>query len=565
MNLPRSEPPPPGRVPPPPSAPPGSPPPPAQLGRPGLPPLPSLGRPEGTPSRSRWREVWSGPLRFWRRQPLRIQLVVAVLALVVLALSATGVAAAAVLRNQLVDRVDGQLQSSVLALGNAPRFGPPPSLPQTGAAFYACIYDSEGGLVSGPLLRVPYGQRQSPPRLPDVTYAAAEGYRGQPFTTSATDDGNEWRVLVQPASVNGEPGSVLVALSLRDVQGTVNQLVVIEIVVGLLVLLLLAGLAYAVVRTSLRRLVAVEQTAGAIAAGDLSRRVPVQDSRTEIGRLGAALNAMLSQIEVAFRDRQASERSARASEERMRRFVADASHELRTPLTSIRGFAELHRQGAVREPADVGRVLARIEGEAQRMGLLVDDLLLLARLDQQRPLEQKPVDLLTLAAEAVADAAAVAPDRPVRLVTGSLENTAPPVVTGDEPRLRQVLGNLMSNAMRHTPAGSPISVRVAVEGSDALLEVIDSGPGLAPADAQRVFERFYRADPSRTRSGASTGSRAPGGSGLGLSIVAALVAAHGGTVAVHSAPGEGAAFSVRLPLRNSMASPASPGWGPAAH
>jgi two-component system OmpR family sensor kinase len=246
----------------------------------------------------------------------------------------------------------------------------------------------------------------------------------------------------------------------------------------------------------------------------------------------------------------------------MRRFVADASHELRTPLTSIRGFAELHRQGAVREPADVGRVLARIEGEAQRMGLLVDDLLLLARLDQQRPLEQKPVDLLTLAADAVADAAAVAPDRPVRLVTGSLEDTPPPVVTGDEPRLRQVLGNLMSNAMRHTPPGSPISVRVGVEGSDALLEVIDSGPGLAPDDAQRVFERFYRADPSRTRSGASAGSPAPGGSGLGLSIVAALVAAHGGTVAVHTAPGEGASFSVRLPLRNSMTAPASP---PQAH
>jgi two-component system OmpR family sensor kinase len=337
----------------------------------------------------------------------------------------------------------------------------------------------------------------------------------------------------------------VLALGLEDVQATVNQLVGIEVVVSLIVLLLLAGVAYAVVRSSLRRLDEVERTAGAIAAGDLSRRVPVEDSRTEIGRLGQALNAMLSQIEAAFRDREASEASARASEERMRRFVADASHELRTPLTSIRGFAELHRQGAVSDPADVQRILGRIEGEAQRMGLLVDDLLLLARLDQQRPLEQRPVDLLTLAADAVIDAEALAPDRPVRLLTDGLEDGPPPVVIGDEARLRQVLGNLVSNALRYTPPQSPVSIRIAVEGVDAVLQVIDQGPGLPPEDANRIFERFYRADPSRTRATSQTQ-----GSGLGLSIVAALVAAHRGKVSVQTAPGAGATFTVRLPLQS---------------
>jgi two-component system OmpR family sensor kinase len=490
----------------------------------------------------------------WRRQPLSVQLVVVVLALVVVALAITGTAAATVLRGQLLDRVDEQLDQSMRGFldprgGNAPGLGPQPFFPQTGAALYTCIYAADGSPATQPLLRVPYGQIQSAPELPTITFAAARDTAGEPFTVDAVSDRHEWRVLVQPARYRGEPVSVVVALSLRDVQSTVKQLVVVEVLVSLLVLVLLAGVAYAVVRTSLRRLVTVEQTAGAIAAGDLSRRVPVEDDRTEVGRLGSALNAMLTQIEVAFRDRQASESNARASEERMRRFVADASHELRTPLTSIRGFAELHRQGAVREPEEMGRLLGRIEAEAQRMGLLVDDLLLLARLDQQRPLEQRPVDLLTLAADAVADAGAVAPGRPVRLLTDNLEEF-PPVVTGDESRLRQVLSNLMSNALRYTPAASPVSVRVAVDGPDAVLEVIDSGPGLAPEEANRVFERFYRADASRTRSGAGAGASAGGGSGLGLSIVAALVAAHNGRVSVSTAPGAGATFSVRLPLRN---------------
>jgi two-component system OmpR family sensor kinase len=222
----------------------------------------------------------------------------------------------------------------------------------------------------------------------------------------------------------------------------------------------------------------------------------------------------------------------------MRRFVADASHELRTPLTSIRGFAELYRQGAVQSPEDVARILRRVEDEAARMGLLVDDLLLLARLDQQRPLEQRPVDLLALATDAVQDARAVDPGRPVAVqVVGS----PPGPVTGDEARLRQVVGNLVTNALNHTPPGTPVLVSVGGEPGWAVLAVTDRGPGLAPEDADRVFERFYRADASRTR--------AAGGTGLGLSIVAALVAAHGGRVDVESAPGRGATFRVRLPQR----------------
>ena len=319
------------------------------------------------------------------------------------------------------------------------------------------------------------------------------------------------------------------AISLSDVDNTVHRLVVLEWLVGLIVLVLLGGAGYVVVRRSLRPLVEVEHTAAAIAAGDLSQRVPESDPRTEVGRLSRALNGMLVQIESAFRAQEASEAAARASEDKMRRFVADASHELRTPLTSIRGFAELYRQGAAPKPADVARVMRRVEDAAAQMGVLVDDLLLLARLDQQRPLERAPVDIVALAADAVHDAQAVAPDRAITLDVAAGDAA---VVLGDELRLRQVLANLVSNALSHTPAGTPVDVEVAVRSGEVHLSVRDRGPGLAPEDAARIFERFFRADASRTRSA--------GGTGLGLSIVAALVAAHGGQVGVDTAPGQGA-------------------------
>jgi len=279
----------------------------------------------------------------------------------------------------------------------------------------------------------------------------------------------------------------------------------------------------------------------AIAAGDLSQRVPEGDERTEVGRLTIALNGMLSRIERAFRAQEASEAQARGSENRMRRFVADASHELRTPLTSIRGFAELYRQGAVGSPQVTRRLMERIEAEGARMGVLVEDLLLLARLDQQRPLSITPVDLAEIAGDAVHDARAVQPSRPIALhLDEALDEV--PVVLGDEGRLRQVLGNLVTNALTHTPEDVRVTLTVAQDPADPeflLLRVADQGPGMDPADAGHAFERFFRVDTSRTR--------AAGGTGLGLAIVASLVAAHGGTVELTTAPGQGATFTVRLP------------------
>ena len=362
--------------------------------------------------------------------------------------------------------------------------------------------------------------------------------------SSTSGEHSAWRAVVQP--LGGANGTLVVAASLDDVNQTVAQLRTIDVVVGLVVLLLLALCAYLVVRTSLRPLAEVEETAEAIAGGDLSRRVPAGPPRTEVGRLTNSLNGMLAQIETAFHAREQSEAAARASEERMRRFVADASHELRTPLTSIRGFAELYRQGAAGDDADVARMMRRIEDEATRMGLLVEDLLLLAQLDEARPLEQVEVDLLTIASDAATDIRTLDPGRPVTLEVVEGDGSGAPVVVGDDARLRQVVANLTANALAHTGEGTAIAIRVGTLDDDAgrwaLVEVADDGPGLSDEQRERIFERFYRAESSRAR-----GTSGLSGSGLGLSIVAALVAAHGGRVDVTSAPGEGATFRVLLP------------------
>jgi two-component system, OmpR family, sensor kinase len=285
------------------------------------------------------------------------------------------------------------------------------------------------------------------------------------------------------------------------------------------------------VRLGLRPLTGMRKTAEAIAAGDLSMRVAPADDRTEIGRFGQALNTMLGRIERAFAERQ-------ASEDRLRRFVADASHELRTPLTSIRGYAELFRRGAATRPDDLAKAMHRIEDEAARMGVLVEELLLLARLDQGRPVDRQPVDLTALARDAVADARVVEPARPLELDTNG-----PVRVTGDAVRLRQVLDNLLANVRTHTPPETAAAVRVRADDGHAVLEVADRGPGMSEDESARAFERFYRVDASR--------SRDSGGVGLGLSIVSAIVTAHGGEVQVRSAPGEGATFTVTLPLEGS--------------
>ena len=487
------------------------------------------------------------------RVPLRVTLVALLVALVAFALLATGFAATSLLRGYLLDQQDDELRATVennqrpelIRACLQPGYARPSSL------YIACLPPDSDEPV---LLSEPRG-----PGRDDVPRLSAETVRELRGNTPPMDvwvDGEQWRMAA------GElPGgyTLVVGADLEGDERAISRLVRIEVVVGLIVLTLLGVAGYVLVRNSLRPLEEVGDTARAIAAGDLSRRVPAGDERTEVGRLSVALNGMLARIESAFSAQRASEGQARASEGRMRQFVADASHELRTPLTSIRGFAELYRQGAVRDPEEVGRLMQRIESEGARMGVLVEDLLQLARLDQQRPLTVTPVDLAEVAGDAVHDARALQPDRPLEFVLDPAM-TEMPVVLGDEARLRQVVGNLVTNALVHTPADARVTVTLSEEpglagdeddGGWVLVRIADEGPGMAAEDAARVFERFYRADPSR--------NRAAGGTGLGLAIVASLVAAHGGTVDLRTAPGEGAVFTVRLP----RSGPPDPAGGPA--
>ena len=485
----------------------------AHSGRPGCPGI----MPAMTSPRARLAAV-----------PLRVRLVAAVLVLVALGLLVSGLVAAGSMRSYLVTQEDEQLKTAIRSPGlglNGPGGRGGQRQNASLNRFYVQVITDGGVRVE--LSTTP----AQPPELP----SAEETPVGRPFTVPASEGDDRWRVL---AAATRDGDVVVLASDLGDVDRTVDRLVATEAVVGAVVLALLAGAAYGLVRTSLRPLVEVERTAAAIAGGDLSQRVPRTDDRTEVGRLGAAFNAMVGRIEGSFRAQQESEAAARESEARMRRFVGDASHELRTPLTSIRGFAELYRQGAVPAGPDLDRVMGRVEGEAARMGQLVDEMLLLARLDQHRELVRAPVDLLALAVDAVHDARALDPGRPVELAAPP----QPPVVLGDEARLRQVLVNLLGNALTHTPPGTPVTVRLrpGPAAGTVLLEVADRGPGLTPEQASHVFERFYRGDTARTRTS--------GGTGLGLSIVAALAEAHGGRVGVTATPGGGATFLVELPL-----------------
>ncbi|MEO3809425.1 HAMP domain-containing sensor histidine kinase [Sphaerisporangium sp. B11E5] len=463
--------------------------------------------------------------RLVRRTPLRVQLIAAMLALVAIALAGIGISSVSVLRGYLVDRVDQQLGMFTRDFGRLliRGGGPGSRVPPNG------LIQVRGpdGKVLATLAGVD-AEKLPGPTLPEPGVRVLE-----PVTVPAESGGGSWRTRV--VTVNGE-GSVLIAIDLSSVDQITTRLALTELLGGGVVMVVLAVLGVVIVRRSLRPLVEMEHTAAAIAAGDLGRRVPDADPRTEVGSLATSLNGMLAQIEAAFRAREVSEAAARTSEERMRRFIADASHELRTPLTSIRGFAEFYRQNPAGDPA---RLMRRVEDAAARMGVLVEDLLLLARLDQQRPVSVHPVDLLALAADAVQDTRILAPDREIALeFTGDVA----PIVPGDDPRLRQILGNLLSNALTHTPAGTPITVRLGTTGPDAFLEVEDKGPGLTAEEAAHVFERFYRADPSRTRTTDTPGT------GLGLAIVAALAAAHDGRATVRTAPGAGATFRVTLPL-----------------
>jgi two-component system, OmpR family, sensor kinase len=467
---------------------------------------------------------------------LRLALVAALLLLAGCGLTTSGIAVTDMLRHSLIKRVDQTLREASRGWAQAPRGSLPvrrgPTLDRPPSDFYVRYVTVDGHTTTV------VNDSNAEPVLP-----ANNDVGPQPKTVGSVDkSGVQWRVV----SVRAPTGRlVTVAYDLSDIQQTVRSLIWLQLGIGAAVLLVLGLAGSWVVHRSLRPLIEVEKTAAAIAAGELDRRVPERDPRTEVGRLSQALNGMLAQIQRAFASSEASAEKARTSEERMRRFITDASHELRTPLTTMRGFAELYRQGAAR---DMEMVMSRIESESRRMGLLVDDLLLLARLDAQRPIEQNRVDLLALVSDAVHDAQAVAPKRNITMEV--LDGPGIPEVLGDESRLRQVLGNLVTNALQHTPETADITVRVGTDAYDAFLEVVDEGPGMSQKDALRIFERFYRTDSSR--------ARISGGTGLGLSIVDSLVNAHGGIVTVTTAPGQGCRFYVSLPRIVEVPARASP-------
>ncbi len=404
-----------------------------------------------------------------------------------------------------------------------PRFAAGINLP---SGFYVALLDNGSRLVWG----FPDSSTDSnadAPSLPaDLPGSFSSSAQATYFMASSSGADSIKYEVYAAAEPGGE--TVVVASPTSDITGTLGHLEGIEALVTLAVLLGLGVLAWWIVRRGLRPLEDMAVTAGAIAAGDLTQRVPDDGGRTEVGQLGVALNAMLGNIERAFAERA-------ASEERLRRFLADASHELRTPLTSIRGYSEMFDRGARDRPEDLATSMRYIRAEADRMSEMVNDLLLLARLDRERPLEQEEVDLREVVEDAVHAANVSAPERVI-----SFTGAGPLWVEGDAGRLRQVADNLLANAVRHTPPGTPVGVQLQSVGGSALLEVHDHGPGIPPEEQDRIFEPFHRADPSRSRN--------TGGMGLGLAIVAAITRAHGGAVGVSSNGNGGATFWVRLPL-----------------
>jgi two-component system OmpR family sensor kinase len=452
------------------------------------------------------------------------------MAIVAVVLIGAAVLITSTTRSALMDRVDAQLTSARVPLrggfgGGGPGGGQPFNI------FYLGAVDAKGGVHT--VLSPTSGAAGRPlPKIDAKTaLAAVSADQARPFTVGSVSGSGRWRVIA--GSEGPGSGNFLIALSLHDVTTSLARIEGVEIAVTASILAILALVTFFVLRLGLRPIKQMTATATAIAAGDLSHRVPEVTTGTEAGELGAALNTMMTTIEDAF-DRRTE------SEARLRQFVADASHELRTPVTTIRGYAELYRSGGLDDPDELSQAMRRTEQESIRMGSLVEDLLLLARLDQDPTLQRAgAVDLGVIAVDAVSDARAVDPERPV---TASVAEGV--TVDGDEGRLRQVVANLVGNALVHTPPGTPLRVRVDREGSDAVLEVCDEGPGMSERVAARAFERFFRADPAR--------SRHAGGSGLGLSIVKAIVSAHGGTVTIVSpsnqATSRGTTVRVTLPV-----------------
>ena len=472
----------------------------------------------------------------WANSSLRNRLTIGVLVLSAIGFVGAGVGSQALLRNYLIHQVDDQLLSVVAGTQerldragiardadgdeeNSARSVTP--LNRVPTSISVTVLDPFGNLVGG--IGGDFNSNQITDYVKGLLPGQVAAYGSKPFTIEAP--GADFRVAttVLPSSL----GSVIVAQSLADFDKTTHQIAIVFLLIGGLVLLFIAFASRQVIKVGMRPLERIEETAEKIAAGDLSARLDNYEPETEVGRLSTSLNIMLSRIEEAFDARM-------QSEDKLRRFVADASHELRTPLTAIRGFAELHRQGAVPDGEKTNELIARIEKESKRMGYLVEDLLMLARMDQSRELVIADVDLSALLQEAVTSAQAAGPEHMITT------NIASGITTkGDADKIYQVVTNLLANARAHTPAGSAITVTVAKDGADSLVTIADNGPGLSAEDQARIFERFYRVDASRQRNSKD-------GSGLGLSIVDAVMRAHGGDVTVASELGKGAAFTLRF-------------------
>ena len=498
---------------------------------------------------SRLRKV-SNPLSLWS---LRNRLIVGVVVLSALGFIASDLAARSSLHSFLMAQVDTQLKSvaggSVLRLDRAGIAPDDNAVPSTNTNESSSTSKTQTRATLLPLRQVPttmsvtllnpsgkvlgviggdLNTQAISNYITGFTPAMVIIHKNLPFTIEAP--GADFRVLARilPSAL----GSVVVAQSLDNIDQTVHRLQILFIFIGLIALLLIALASRKVIDIGLRPLEAVEVTAESIAAGNLSARLPEAKPDTEVGRLVGSLNTMLTRIEESFAART-------ASENRLRRFVADASHELRTPLTAIRGFAELHRQGAVKGEEQTKELIARIEKESLRMGSLVEDLLLLARLDQAREMSKDPVNISSAVKEAIESARAAGPNHPITVNVPDEDI----YVLGDANRIHQVIANLLANARTHTPVGTPINVTLEHTETGTTVSVTDKGPGLSDGDQERIFERFYRADLSRVRTSDATDN----GSGLGLSIVDAVMRAHGGQVGVSSTLGDGATFTLFFP------------------
>ena len=488
----------------------------------------------------------------WRRTTLRTKLVTVMFGLMILAIVATAVGSAHTLRISMTNQIDDQLVAAGPTMGlglnkaylySVDNPGDPdgfkdfdPTLLGLNSS-YADIRDEDGKIVYiMPRSRVSPSTALDSPLLNPANIDKLLETPNKPVTIPGIQANSAgWRTMVIP--LKSSSLNLFLAIPLSTVNNTAQQAAVLVLSTGLLAALVMSMIAYALTTRSLKPLTKVERTASMIAAGDLTQRVTDYPAETEVGRLSRSLNSMLAQIEKAFKDRE-------ASEQKMRRFIQDASHELRTPLVTIQGYSEFYRHGGLANPEALDSAMGRIESESKRMAQLVEDLLMLARLDEQRPMEKQAVDLLVLGQDIVEDTRVRAPDRKVTLVGLSSNQPSPASTVGDDARIRQVIANLLTNALRYTPEGTPIEIAVGVRSLvagalDAVLEVRDHGHGIPEDDAKRIFERFYRSDASRQRE--------TGGSGLGLAIVAAIVQQHGGSVSLSETEGGGATMAISLP------------------